>query len=312
MAQPALHKLDSLTTLRFFAAAMIVIHHSAGLFGLPPNPGGRFQLDQAVSFFFILSGFILTYVYPSLTTWADRRRFWLARFARVWPAHFAAFILLWLILQHGYNFPTGNASRSLAVLNLALVHAWVPVRNVFFSFNSPSWTLSTEMAFYLLFPFLIWNWRKTWWIKLLGAFALAAGVIVFCRWANLTADNPSTPWSISNTGMLYIHPLPRLFEFTIGMTTALLFQRTADKINLGVLPATFLECSGIALVLLNMYFANNMITTVLHLLPRHAGGRVAHSWSGLLRLFCRTYLCDGTPARLDFKAAIRPAGNRAG
>ncbi len=61
------NKLDQLTSLRFFAALMIVFHHLEGLFGISIV---RFHLDHGVSFFFVLSGFILTYVYPQLETQA--------------------------------------------------------------------------------------------------------------------------------------------------------------------------------------------------------------------------------------------------
>src|SRR5882762_3313186 len=100
-------KLDALTTLRFFAAAMIVVHHSRGNFGIPSDWAVHLPLDQGVSFFFVLSGFILVYVYPRLDTWDARRKFWLARFARIWPAHITAFGLLWLVLREPQYFPTG-------------------------------------------------------------------------------------------------------------------------------------------------------------------------------------------------------------
>jgi len=56
-------KLDQLTALRFFAALMIVVHHLVGVFGIKDI---GVNWGQGVSFFFVLSGFILTYVYPSL------------------------------------------------------------------------------------------------------------------------------------------------------------------------------------------------------------------------------------------------------
>lgn len=54
-------KLDQLTSLRFFAAFAIVLHHLEGLFLIK----GTHDLAYGVSFFFILSGFILTYSYSS-------------------------------------------------------------------------------------------------------------------------------------------------------------------------------------------------------------------------------------------------------
>jgi hypothetical protein len=86
-------KLNALTSLRFFAAALIVLHHSRGRFGFSENLLYPFQPDQAVSFFFVLSGFILVYVYPSLNSWKDKRRFLLTRFVRLWPVHLATWLL---------------------------------------------------------------------------------------------------------------------------------------------------------------------------------------------------------------------------
>jgi peptidoglycan/LPS O-acetylase OafA/YrhL len=53
-------KLDALTSLRFFAAAMIVVHHGHRVFG-SMGLAESLPLDQGVSFFFVLSGFILAY-----------------------------------------------------------------------------------------------------------------------------------------------------------------------------------------------------------------------------------------------------------
>jgi hypothetical protein len=53
-------KLDSLTTLRFFAATMIVLAHAQNTFKCLGSVGKNIVLDHCVSFFFVLSGFILT------------------------------------------------------------------------------------------------------------------------------------------------------------------------------------------------------------------------------------------------------------
>ena len=75
-------KLDALTSLRFFAAAMIVLVHSNPVFGAM-GLAESLPLDQGVSFFFVLSGFILAYNYPVLVGEADILAFLKARIARI-------------------------------------------------------------------------------------------------------------------------------------------------------------------------------------------------------------------------------------
>src|ERR1700722_3981968 len=126
-----LKKLDSLTSLRFFVAVMIVIRHSAAVFSF-----NLFNLsyEQTVSFFFIMSGFILTYVYPSFNSSSDINPFFTARFARVWPLHFFGFLLViatlpkvaWTSVPDVHAWPR-------ALTNLLLLQAWIPRFDYFFS-----------------------------------------------------------------------------------------------------------------------------------------------------------------------------------
>ncbi|HEX6528263.1 MAG TPA: acyltransferase family protein, partial [Burkholderiales bacterium] len=118
-------RLEQLTSLRFFAALMIVFHHADGMFGIGRSP---VNLGQGVSFFFVLSGFILTYVYPSLDAGREVRRFWLARFARIWPAYLATFLLAFALLFLEWDGVTG-------VAHLAMVQAWLPLSVFYFSYN---------------------------------------------------------------------------------------------------------------------------------------------------------------------------------
>lgn len=173
--------LAPLTSLRFFAAFAIVVHHAAGHF-LPIEILMGWPLDQGVSFFFVLSGFVLTHAYSDLTfTRTDLQNFFVARIARIWPAHiFAIVILLTLV---GTSRVDGAPPSFL--LNVLLLQGWVPVKDIFFSFNGLSWTVSTELGFYVLFPLLIHRWSETWWWKLTLAAALLAGLMVICTKLNI-------------------------------------------------------------------------------------------------------------------------------
>jgi peptidoglycan/LPS O-acetylase OafA/YrhL len=137
--------LHSLTSLRFFAALMVVLHH------LPGEPFAEGY--TGVTFFFILSGFILAHSYADrLAAGLPRYEFWIARFARVYPLH-----LLTMLLALPAAVVSADGWRFLGQLaaQITLTQAFVPSSAVLFSFNYPAWSLSVEALFYLLFPFLI-------------------------------------------------------------------------------------------------------------------------------------------------------------
>jgi peptidoglycan/LPS O-acetylase OafA/YrhL len=87
-------RLPALTSLRFFAALHVVCFHFLA-FKIVSSEGWLGQISSigyvGVSFFFVLSGFILVYTYAGRDTPA--RDFWRARFARIYPA-FAFSLLL--------------------------------------------------------------------------------------------------------------------------------------------------------------------------------------------------------------------------
>ncbi|RIK98146.1 MAG: hypothetical protein DCC71_21205 [Proteobacteria bacterium] len=241
-------KLAPLTSLRFFAAAAIVVHHLRGSFGIPREFGLPFLFDQAVSFFFVLSGFILAYVYGELADARERRRFLRARFARIWPAHAAAFAIGWLLLGAAFAPQRGASLLGHAALNLAMVHAWLPFQPVFFSFNAVSWSISTEFGFYLLFPLLAFRLRATWWWKL----ALAAGAVLALAGVAAALALPAKSvdaWSVTAPGLVYVHPLARVFEFVLGMCCTLAFPRLAARLHGRRALATALELAALAALL---------------------------------------------------------------
>ncbi len=210
-------KLNTLTSLRFFAATMIVVHHSKGVLWVSKDFFPHLLLNQGVSFFFVLSGFILTYKYPSFSNIKSILHFWGSRIARIWPAHAVAF-LLWFMVFFPWSFQLikQDANSWVAVANLLMVHAWIPVKEVFFSFNEVSWSISTEFGFYLLFPFLIADFEHTWKWKLVVSALIVIALIIVSNILKIPSDREADN-AISYPGLLYVNPLGRLFEFVLGM-----------------------------------------------------------------------------------------------
>jgi peptidoglycan/LPS O-acetylase OafA/YrhL len=98
-------KLDALTSIRFFFASMVLVGHFTGHFQaeLGPLPGFVYAMAPlAVSWFFVLSGFIIAYNYPALSTNKQRRDFLILRVARLWPVHTA---ILTVALMSGLFYP---------------------------------------------------------------------------------------------------------------------------------------------------------------------------------------------------------------
>lgn len=152
-----LREIKSHTSLRGIAALLVVFHHYRVNLPSELNPDNYTRFfDSAASFvdfFFMLSGFVIAYVYINRPT--DWLSFFRSRFARIYPLHF--FTLMWMIALGVYT--KGSLSEQV-VSNIILVHAW----GIFdaYHLNFPSWSISGEFAAYLSFPLVLYLIRWPW------------------------------------------------------------------------------------------------------------------------------------------------------
>lgn len=162
---PVIH---SLTSLRFVAAAWVVVFHFKEFFkgtALDTSPFANYGF-LGVDFFFVLSGFVLAHVYwPKLQ--AGRFDYWnflVRRVGRVYPLHvltLAVTLALSIVaakvgviytewnLGEWMTLPKGEILRGLFA-HLTMIHAWGSTKGLLF--NLPSWSISAEWFAYLLFP----------------------------------------------------------------------------------------------------------------------------------------------------------------
>lgn len=113
--------------MRFFAAIMVVAIHLRGLFGIPRDWAADVPLMQGVSFFFVLSGFILTHAYPRLATSTNQVNFWVARFARIFPLHLITLCLAIAVDTGKQEVLTTLYGGTASVMDVLLLRAWVPI-----------------------------------------------------------------------------------------------------------------------------------------------------------------------------------------
>jgi peptidoglycan/LPS O-acetylase OafA/YrhL len=219
-------ELKPLTSLRFFAAAMIAALHFQEKFSVPWQEISDKSLRQGITFFFVLSGFILTHVYIDQSG-LTLRKFLTLRLARLYPVHIVALILLVLLLpwsQILFSGPSPDVNGQALLAKLLLVDSIIPTQPIQYAWNGVSWSISTEMFFYLAFPFLVTNFRADWAKKLALAGLLTLAVYMGAQALGVqffsTRANAPTLYQIA-----YCDPLARGFEFVLGMATYLGYER---------------------------------------------------------------------------------------
>jgi peptidoglycan/LPS O-acetylase OafA/YrhL len=205
-------KIAPLTATRFFAALYVVLFHTVNasgfvlpLWSLPILGFGR----ASVTFFFVLSGYILALVYLGRPV-LDRKRFWIARFARVYPLFLVTLVLdLPQILMaraaiYGWHASLWKTSLNF-LLDLFMLQGWSEKNGI----NVPNWSLSDETFFYALFPFLgvlIWKLRTR--TALIVGIALYLGTIAMDLLLHRHGVRDMYAYSL---------PLQRATEFLIGI-----------------------------------------------------------------------------------------------
>ncbi|MGD0472533.1 MAG: acyltransferase [Candidatus Velthaea sp.] len=230
--------LRPLTSLRFFAALAVFFSHTPVTWTLNAIFGIGYT---GVGFFYLLSGFILTYRYygdfaGGLSTLAAHR-FYLARIARILPVYLTTMLLMLAFMAVcGGKYWSGVATQvrlAEVVAQTALVQSWIPVDAVYLGLNGQAWSVSAEMFFYALLPVVLWF--ATWLTRaarpptiLLAAAALWA--LLFG--VELCHRGPASFY------WFYVFPPIRLPEFTIGILLGIAFLKRPAISRAGLQPTT--------------------------------------------------------------------------
>jgi len=223
-----------LTSVRIFAALYVVILHCYLWTGhlYVSTWFGRFVRNgyTAVGFFFTLSGFILAHVYLNTDRPLNRRAFWTSRFARAYPLLFASLLFdapRDFLIRMALHGPLNGLIRTCVALlgESMLLQSWL---TIFSQINGPSWSLSAEAFFYLLFPFVtVWIWRckrgtAAGLFFLFWVCAMTTPYLVTLHHPNLFVEVPTSVLQHN----IELMPIFRMFEFFAGIAICT-FQQSA-------------------------------------------------------------------------------------
>lgn len=209
--------------MRFFAAIWVVFFHLLRSWGAVGYVGGFLKFGYSgVSFFFVLSGFILSVNY--LQRAFSPRDFWIARIARILPAYLVALaVVLPFTVLAGHK--TGTPFFPSALAPLFLLQAWIPKTALFW--NSPGWSLSCEAFFYLLFPMILVPatklFRRNFTVMFVAIWILAAAPVIWYAMVQPEGFVDDTTGHLTLLSIVKFNPLLRLPEFLLGIGLGVLY-----------------------------------------------------------------------------------------
>ncbi|HEH9402284.1 TPA: acyltransferase [Aeromonas sobria] len=271
--------IKSLTSLRFFAALGVFFHHlgflnSSTLVPIQNLVKYFFNGYAGVSFFYILSGFIISYSFKrhqgnGVFGYLD---FMIFRISRLFPVHILSLLIFCLCFGIYSNFGAVNISSFFS--NVFLIHALIPKQEYYFGFNAVSWSISCELFFYVAFCFLVRLKSK----YLLALLSAILAVVIFSLF------NP--PVELSQHWLFYINPIFRLPNFIIGMLLCRIYLSTSFSPSTAI--GNAMELGSIALLGITVYISSNFISDMnlrfdILFIPAMASIVMAFSYSsGLL------------------------------
>jgi peptidoglycan/LPS O-acetylase OafA/YrhL len=234
--------LPALTGVRTILALNIVFFHFT-----PPHMHYLYPMINAayvfVGFFFLLSGFVLAYNYADRPV-LDKRRFWIARLARLYPVYLLSLAISFKMLQAEWHVRSHQQFFTGLILTPLLMQGWSQSLATFW--NTVAWTLSAEVVLYAAFPFLVkLPWPRT--AGRLAALVLgiwAIGLLPHTLYLLLNPDHLPGPANRYSYGpwlrTLKYTPLPYACIFLTGITLAKLHAALAlsDRQKLGLAAAS--------------------------------------------------------------------------
>lgn len=269
-----------LTSIRLIFILMIFLFHCH-------VPYSENMGCYGVSFFFILSGFVLSLSYKQkvLSNDFNQKNFYKKRFLRIYPLHILI-LFFYVFLSIIFQEPIANFFNWITklIINILLLQSYIPISTVYFSFSG-AWFLSTLVLSYLLFPYIIKFIRK-FSIKISFLFLLLIPLgMLFYQGEN------ELYW-------FYINPVVCFFDFFLGVLLAEVYRKIRIKENMTTKKATFLELLivlfSVALYIISLKYEIIFNYSIFYWIQSSCLILILSINKGLIsKLFCNSWLVYG-------------------
>ncbi|MCS4303120.1 acyltransferase [Chryseobacterium sp. BIGb0232] len=243
-------RISQITFTRFLAAMAIVISHfnkDLFLYKIDYISNIFLKANVGVSYFFILSGFIMIVAYHRKDK-IEYSDYYKNRFARIYPLYVLG-LLLYLVTRYS------SSTLYEWILYLSGFQSWVLKGMIV---NFPGWSISVELLFYLLFPFL-YNYFYSKGNKRIWVITVIIWIVtqVFC---SLYADSSyyKGPHTRSHE-LLYYFPLMHINEFLVGNLAGLFFVKNSGQKNYDIPVIIIFGLVLLSLIFLPVFYHNGLM-----------------------------------------------------
>lgn len=204
---------SALPIFRFFAASVVCVFHFGQKTDFYPHIPEIFKAGaEMVTFFFVLSGFLLYLGYHQREL-VSLRQYFMKRAIRILPLYYAAFLMTTVL-----RGIAGKLSFTEFFINLFCLQSWFvsPI-----SFNFTSWFVSDLVFFYCLFPFILAFLKK---YKPAPAHMIAASLLLWLVTQGILTTLLNSPFYLGfpsySHDLLHYLPLPHFCSFFMGICGA--------------------------------------------------------------------------------------------
>jgi len=212
------NQIDALTATRAVAAIMVVIHHFGyNIYPFSLLPGLFHSGNIAISYFFVLSGFVLYISYYQKDM--PYLEYFKRRVGRIVPVYMLALFMFIAVALGLYHYTISKDFIKQIVYCALFLQAYFP--NYALSLNSPSWTISVEMLFYVLFPLFLFFQKK--YLKLFVVMTI--GFFLLSQAIHLLHYHPGIELQKEGEGPTFYNPLIHISQFLMGMIGGYLYNQ---------------------------------------------------------------------------------------